>query len=160
MNISASLFASAHYLALGIGFFGVAYRGVALKEALQGLTHERARKIFLGDAFWGVAALLWIATGLMRAFGGLEKGTEFYLSNHIFWTKMLLFGVIFGIEIKPMITLIKWRGAFKKGQPPTATPEQLRQLRVINHIEMLLLVIMIFLAGLMARGFGSVPPPQ
>ena len=157
MNLSASLFASAHYLSLGLGFFGVAYRGVALKEALEGLTADRARKIFLGDAFWGVAALLWIATGLMRAFGGLEKGSEYYLSNHIFWTKMIIFGVICGIESKPMITFIKWRIAFKKGTPPAAGPEQIRQLRVINHIEMFLLVVMIFLAGFMARGFGIVP---
>jgi putative membrane protein len=159
MTISAAFFASSHYLALGLGFFGVAYRGVALKESLQGFTKDRAQKVFLGDAFWGVAALLWIATGLMRAFGGIEKGSDFYLNNHIFWTKMLLFGVICGIETKPMITFIKWRGVFKGGQTPTVTQEQIRQLRIINHIEMFLLVVMIFLAGLMARGFGSIPQP-
>jgi putative membrane protein len=156
MSVSSALFASSHYLALGLGFFGIAYRGVALKESLQGLTHERAKKIFLGDAFWGVAALLWIFTGLMRAFGDFEKGSHYYLNNHIFWGKMLVFGVIFGIETKPMLTFIKWRVAYKKGESPAASEDQIRQLRIINHIELVLLVVMIFLASLMARGFGTV----
>ena len=43
---------------------------------------------------WGVAALLWLVTGLLRAFGGLEKGTQFYLTSNLFWVKMTLFGII------------------------------------------------------------------
>lgn len=159
MSLSASLLASSHYLALGLGFFGVAYRGVALKEALQGLNQERAKKIFLGDNFWGVAALLWIATGLVRGFGGLEKGSDYYLNNHLFWGKMTLFAVVFALEIKPMFTFINWRRSIKEGKELQSTTEEIRKFRLINHIEMLLLVIMIFLAGLMARGFGAPAQP-
>jgi putative membrane protein len=35
--------------------------------------------VFTADSFWGIAALLWIVTGLWRAFGGLEKGSDYYL---------------------------------------------------------------------------------
>ena len=40
---------------------------------------------------WGIAAALWLVTGLLRAFAGLEKGTGFYLASPLFWTKMGLF---------------------------------------------------------------------
>ncbi|MBX9765751.1 MAG: DUF2214 family protein [Bdellovibrionales bacterium] len=111
MTLTSSLVASLHYLALGLGFFGIAFRGVGLKDALVGMSPEKAKRIFLADNFWGVAALLWLASGLFRAFGDIEKGSSYYLSNHFFWGKMLLFGSIGLIEVKPMVTLIKWRRA-------------------------------------------------
>jgi putative membrane protein len=65
------LFAALHLLALGIGLGAVWARG----RGLQGELDEIGlRRVFYADIWWGIAALLWIATGLVRAFGGLEKG--------------------------------------------------------------------------------------
>jgi putative membrane protein len=38
--------------------------------------------------------VLWIGTGLVRAFGGYEKGAFYYLHNHLFWAKMGLLAAI------------------------------------------------------------------
>src|SRR5918999_5242292 len=101
-----------HLIALGIGFWAVFARGQALREAARELPGTAAlRRAFHADAHWGVAAVLWLATGLWRYLGSTEKATGYYNSNHIFLTKMTLFVVIVGLEIRPMITLVRWRGA-------------------------------------------------
>jgi uncharacterized membrane protein len=44
------------------------------------------------DTWWGLAAVIWIATGLWRLVGGLEKGTDYYRHNYLFWVKDGLLG--------------------------------------------------------------------
>jgi len=79
------LLAAVHLLALGVGLGAVWARGRALKGELDAAGLRRA---FYADTWWGVAAILWIGTGLARAFGGFEKGSFYYLHNHFFWAKM------------------------------------------------------------------------
>src|SRR5918998_3820683 len=101
-----------HLIALGIGLWAVLARGQALKQAAAELARTDAlRRAFLADAHWGVAAGLWLATGLWRYLGSTEKSTSYYNSNHIFLTKMTLFVVVVALEVWPMITLIRWRAA-------------------------------------------------
>jgi uncharacterized membrane protein len=51
-----------------------------------------------------------------------------------------------------MTTFIRWRRACQRGEiPDTACA---RRLYVINHIQMGLGVLMVFVASLMARGVG------
>jgi putative membrane protein len=114
---------------------------------------ETLKLIFAADNCWGVAALLWIATGLMRAFGGLEKGSDFYLHNPLFWVKMSLFGFVVLIEILPMMTLIRWRIAIKRGTQ-LSDLKKLPLLKVINDIELGFVVLILFVASAMARGIG------
>ena len=101
---------------------------------------------------WGIAAALWLVTGLLRAFGGLEKGSQFYLASTLFWTKMALFAAVVILEIRPMTTFIRWRRALSRGQVPDTSSA--RTLYLINHAEMGLVVLMVFVASFMARGFG------
>jgi putative membrane protein len=70
-----------HLLALDIGLGAVWARGRALRSPLD---IARLQRVFSADALWGAAALLWIATGLLRAFTGLEKGSAYYLQNRAF----------------------------------------------------------------------------
>ena len=60
-------------------------RGRALQAPLD---VPALRRVFSADTWWGIAAVLWIGTGLVRAFGGYEKGAFYYLHNHLFWAKM------------------------------------------------------------------------
>lgn len=76
--------AALHLIALGIGLGALWARGRALRGPLDA---ARLKRVFYADNWWGVAALLWIATGLLRAFGGLEKGTDYYLHNTWFLVK-------------------------------------------------------------------------
>lgn len=100
------LFAAVHLLALGVGLGAVWARARALKSELD---PAGLRRVFYADTWWGVAALLWIGTGLVRAFGGLEKGGDYYLHNHLFQAKMAVLILILLLELPPLVTLIRWR---------------------------------------------------
>jgi putative membrane protein len=78
------------------------------------------------------------------------------MQNHLFLTKMALFVAILALEVMPMITLIRWRGAIGRGEAPEAVYNEgkARRIATISHIEALLVVLMIFAAVGMARGFG------
>lgn len=145
----SALVSSLHLLALAIGLPAVFLRGRALKGPLDA---EALRRLLAADNVWGLAALLWIVTGLLRAFGGLEKGTEFYLRSPLFWTKMTLFLVVLLLEIRPMVTFIRWRVQLGRGQTVDTSPA--RALYTLNHIELAIVVVMVFVASLMARGVG------
>ncbi len=154
-----ALIASIHYLALGLGLGSVFMRGRYIR-ALQGAAAvERAgtlKSLFAADNVWGLAAFLWLASGVARAFGGLEKGTAYYLGNPLFAVKMGLFLLVLALEIPPMITFIKWRLSLAKGQAPARIDEHvfLRRLYQLNSAEVLLICLIPVVASMMARGIG------
>ena len=144
---SSAIVASLHYLALAIGLPAVFLRGRALKGPLD---DAGLRRLFAADSLWGVAAALWVATGLLRAFGGLEKGSAFYLQSRLFYLKMALFLAIVALEIWPMLTFIGWRQAQRRGArvDTSRAPALFR----VSHIQLALTVVMVFVASAMARG--------
>ena len=145
MLIGAAVLSALHLLALGIGLPGIVLRARALSRGdLAGA--------LAADNAWGIAALLWLATGLLRAFGGFEKGTAFYLASPMFHLKMGLFLFAMLLELWPMITLIRWRIQQARGQTPDAS--QAEVLGIISWAEVGVIVLMPFTAALMARGFG------
>jgi len=146
--VISAVVAALHYLALALGLPAVFLRGRALKGPLDG---EGLRRLFAADNVWGLAALLWIVTGLLRAFGGLEKGTTFYVGSRLFWLKLILFGVVFALEIRPMVTLIRWRRVLGAGGTPDTSVA--RALFHLNHVELALIVVIVFVASFMARGY-------
>ena|SRR2546425_7548796 len=119
------LLAAVHLLALGVGLGAVWARGRALQAPLD---VPALRRVFYADTWWGIAAVLWIGTGLVRAFGGYEKGAG------------------------PMIALIRWRVAVARG----AVPDTLAASRFarISFVQALLVVLMVLAATAMARGYG------
>jgi len=148
--ITRWLFAAAHLLALGIGLGAIWSRARAFHGPLDAVGLRRA---FYSDTWWGIAALVWIATGLMRAFGGLEKGAGYYLHNHVFWAKMALFGMILVLEILPMLSLIRWRMLVSRGESPDTSMAP--RLATISYVETVLVILMILAATAMARGYGA-----
>ena len=143
------LLAALHLLALGVGLGAVWARGRALQAQLDvpGL-----RRVFYADAWWGIAALLWIGTGLVRAFGGFEKGSFYYLHNHVFWAKMALLVAILVLELGPMIALIRWRGAVARGA--VLDTRAASRFARISFVQGILVVLMVLAATAMARGYG------
>ena len=141
-----------HLVALGIGLGAVIVRGSALRDAPDPLAMRRA---FIFDAVWGVAALLWLSTGLWRLFGETEKTVSYYMSNHAFFAKMGFFVLILALEIWPAIVLARWRRAVIGGRG-TANIDlaKARRIATISHIEALLVLLMVFAAVAMARGYG------
>lgn len=142
--------ASIHYLALAIGFTGIFIRSLEFRALIKD-QNRSLNTLFLADNLWGIAALLWLMTGSLRAFTNIEKGMEFYLASHYFWLKMTLFGAVFLLEIKPMVTLIKWR-IRKKSSVENADLANLHQFKKINDLETLLVLLIPFVATAMANG--------
>jgi putative membrane protein len=144
------LLASLHLLGLGVGLGAVIARGLALRSRLD---RQGVQWVFLADTAWGAAALLWIVTGLWRALGGVEKPTAYYFHNHAFLTKMGLFTTLLALELWPMLTLIAWRRNVARGEMPdtSAAPRLAR----ISFLQGVLVVLMVFLATAMARGYGA-----
>jgi putative membrane protein len=116
----------------------------------RALDSDGLRQVFLADTLWGIAAVLWIATGLLRAFGGLEKGTGYYLHNPLFHAKMGLLVVILLLEIWPMAVLIRWRIQAKRGIAINTAPAA--SFARISRVQAGLIVLMVFVATALARG--------
>jgi putative membrane protein len=122
-------------------------------RALRALPEPSAfGRAFAADGVWGAAAALWIATGLARAFGGLEKGTQYYLENGAFHAKMGLLLLILLLEILPMVTLIRWRIARKKGLE--VDTHAAGRAATISYVQAALVVAMVFAASATAHGIG------
>jgi putative membrane protein len=146
----SAVVSSLHLIALAIGLPAIVLRSRALKNPLD---DAGLRLVFTADNLWGVAAALWLVTGLLRAFTGLEKGSAFYLGSALFWTKMALFISVVILEIRPMVTLIRWRRERARGRAPDTSSA--RALYVISHAQMALVILIVFVASFMARGFGA-----
>jgi len=143
------LLAAFHLLGLGVGLGAVWSRGRAFQAQLDVLG---LRRVFYAGAWWRIAAIVWIGTGLVRAFGGFEKGSFYYLHNHVFWAKMGLLAAILALEVGPMIALIRWRVAVARGSVPD-TRAATRFAR-ISFVQAVLVVLMVLAATAMARGYG------
>ena len=146
------LFAWLHLLGLGIGLGAVWARARALGGALD---PAGLRRVFYADAWWGVAAAVWIGTGLVRVIGGLEKDMDYYLQNHVFWGKMALLLAVLVLEIPLMLTFVRWRVQVGRGDTPDTTLAG-RYARV-SYVQVVLVLLMVLAATAMARGLGMTP---
>ena len=139
-----------HLLALGIGLAGVWARGRALRDSLRFPEDPRAiRRALVADAWWGIAALVWLVTGLWRLIAATEKNTSYYFDNRTFLLKMGLFLIIAGLEIWPMMTLMRWRT--KKSEP---NARDAGRIEIISYVECALVIAIVLAAVMMARGYG------
>ena len=139
--------AALHLVALALGFGACWQRANALRQAS---TTAHLGAVLRADNWYGIATLIWIVTGLWRAFGGLAKGTDYYLQSHTFWIKMALFGVIFLLELYPMTLLIKWRMALRRQKPVDMSPTPL--MARLSYAELAGILAMVVVATAMARG--------
>jgi murein DD-endopeptidase MepM/ murein hydrolase activator NlpD len=143
-----------HLLALAVGLAGVWARARALRDSLRDPEDRGAlRRAFVGDAWWGAAAGLWLITGLWRLLAGTEKSTSYYVDNRAFLLKMTLFLAIVALEVWPMMTLVRWRT--KRAAP---NPRDAGRIEVISYVQCALVVATVLAAAGMARGYGSAAP--
>ena len=144
--VISSLLSALHVLTLALGLGAVFIRGQVLGGPLDEAGWKR---LLAADSAWGAAAALWITTGLARVFFG-GKELSFYTHNGFFWTKLALFALLFALEMKPMMTFIRVRQA---RQRRSALPRfSVDALRRINAAELRLVIVVVFVAGFMARG--------
>ncbi|MHC8354750.1 DUF2214 family protein [Pseudomonas sp. LB3P81] len=140
--------AAIHLLAFALGFWAVLSRGTAFRRLATGV--GEARSVLIADNLWGISAVVLLVTGGMRAFGGYEKGTDYYLHQPLFHLKLTLFVLILLLEVAPMVTLVKWRIAQARGA--AVNSDRATLFARISHIEALLVLLMVVAATGMARG--------
>jgi len=150
MVIVNSIMATLHHIVAFSLTACLVYEFVAYRKVL---TIAEARRIQLVDLVYGIAAGLMIVFGLLRVYF-FEKGPNYYLSNHVFWTKMALFVIIGLLSIYPTIRYIKWNQTLAEGKAPEIPDAEYRNIRLLLWLEMAGLVLILFAAPLMARGIG------
>ena len=150
MDTMRVVLATFHLLALGLGLGAVYVRASSLKGPLD---IAAIRSAFAADAAWGIAAGIWISTGLWRLLAATEKSTDYYMTNRFFMWKMGLLALILVLEIRPMITLIKWRRAASKGELDLqAISTDAKRIATVSNIQAVIVVLMVAVAVSMARG--------
>lgn len=138
--LPAALLSALHLVGFAMGLYGIGLRARALGRGdLPTALHA--------DNIWGIAALILIPSGLVRAFGGLEKGADFYLHSPAFWLKMGLLALLMALELWPMVLLIRWRI-----RPARVETRLLPRLAWISRLEVGLLLLLPVAAAMMARG--------
>jgi putative membrane protein len=133
-----------HLLAFGIAA-AITAQLVLVRPGMQAPAVQLAAKY---DIALGIMSLSLVAIGFARVFFG-AKGADFYLHNHVFWTKVVLFAVIGLLSIKPTRAFLRWRKA-------QSAPEEV-EVRAIRKTLMAEIHIFAFLpiaAAAMARGYG------
>ena len=149
MNVRWTL-AALHILTLGIGLGAIWVRSRALRGPLD-LT--AIRTVLSAHIWWGVAGHVWIVTGLLRAFTGLEKGAAYYLQNHLFHAKMGMLILLIVLEVGPIIALRRWRKQLAEGTTPDTSTAP--RFATTGMVQVVLVVLMVVAATGMARGYGS-----
>jgi peptidoglycan LD-endopeptidase LytH len=140
-----------HLLALAVGLGGVWARARALDDSLRNPEDPRAiRRALVGNGWWGIAVVVWLATGLWRLFGGTEMPVSYYVESNAFAIKMALFLVVVALEIWPNTILMRWRR--RKSEPD---PRDVGRIEIISYVQCALVAGMALAAVAMARGHGD-----
>jgi putative membrane protein len=149
---ASALMAFLHHAA---AFTVVAALGVELALFKPPLTSAQARRLLITDSVFGASAGIVLVIGLLRVVY-FEKGAHYYWHDFFFLTKFGAFLVAALISIYPTGLFLSWRKALKAGDAPQITPERTRRVRLCLMLELTAIVVILFCAAFMARGFGYV----
>jgi putative membrane protein len=139
-----------HYLSM---IFIGAFLTVELILCRPGLSAAHVRLLPRLDIAYFVAAMVALATGLLRVFF-YAKGWPFYAGNPIFWVKMALYVAVAVTSIAPTMAFMRWSRVLGAGAAPLPAPGDVSRVRRLVHIELALLALIPLMAVLMARGIG------
>jgi putative membrane protein len=150
MWISA-IVAYLHYLSFMLCFGALVSEALNLKKELS---LNEAWKIVIADAVYGISATVVLVTGILRViyFG---KGTDYYLSNPVFYAKVVVFIVVGLLSLYPTISFIGWLKSLQQGQAPKLELLKLNRLIWLIRIELVGFTLIPLLAAIMARGIGT-----
>lgn len=119
------------------------------------LNTTAARSLLRMDMLYGIAALVVLVAGLVRVFY-TEKGAAYYFASGPFLVKLGLFIAVGLLSIYPTIKFVGWRKTLKEGRAPELDDSTRRKMRMLIHVELTLLVVIILMAIMMARGIWYV----
>lgn len=106
------------------------------------------------DRAYGGLALAIIVVGVGRVVFGL-KGWEYYVYNHVFWSKMAAFLMVGLLSVPPTIRIIKWRRDAGSSSGHVVPDAEIASMRRYLHSELAMFALVLVFAAMMARGFGA-----
>jgi putative membrane protein len=145
-----SIMATLHHIAAFAVAATLVYEFLAFRK---NLTVHEARRILQVDSIYGISAGLLIVVGLLRVFF-FEKGSAFYLNNTMYWIKMGLFILVGLLSIYPTVRFLKWRPILNEEKAPEISEDEFKKIRLLLHLELTGIVLILFVAPMMARGIG------
>ena len=139
-----------HYLSFMLCFGALIYERISLKPNPN---RQEAISMVVADVIYGIAGVALLVSGIYRVikFG---QGSEFYIQNPVFWSKVIVFALVGSLSLYPTITYVLWAIPLSKGTLPQVTQNLVSRLRLIINIELVGFASIPFLATLMARGVG------
>ena len=140
------ILAIAHHLAV---FTLVAIFAAEFALLRPGIEGKRLMQLSKIDGVYGAVAGVVVIVGMIRViFGG--AGWEYYVTNWVFWLKMLAFLGVGLLSIPPTLAIIRWR---KAGTTPSEA--DVSTARRFLYAEAALLILIPAVAAAMARGYGT-----
>ena len=149
-SIRSASVAYIHYLSFMLCFGALIFERISIKINPN---KSQAISMVIADVIYGIAGISLLISGIYKVikFG---QGAEFYTQNPLFWTKMVVFGVVGSLSLYPTITYILWAIPLSKGELPNVTTNLVSRLKLIINIELVGFASIPLLATLMARGVG------
>ena len=149
-SIRSASIAYIHYLSFMICFGSLVFERISIKINPN---KNEAISMVIADIIYGIAGIALLVSGIYRVikFG---QGSEFYTENPLFWTKMVVFGLVGSLSLYPTITYVLWAIPLSKGELPNVKSNLVSRLKMIINIELVGFASIPFLATLMARGVG------
>ncbi|MBN2174622.1 MAG: DUF2214 family protein [Bacteroidales bacterium] len=112
---------------------------------------QQIRTLVSVDLIYGISAIVVLTTGLLRWFV-YGKGSDYYLSNPFFHTKLTLFVIMGILSIFPTIQFLKWKKQVNAGFEMIIDEKTVQKQLMFVRVELLLVAIIPLLAVMVARG--------
>ena len=145
----ATFFIGFHYLCFALAVGALAVQSVFLRNP-QDFAKTRVLLLSRIDAVYGIAAVGSVVTGLVRVFV-LGKGASYYGTHTLFWVKMAVFACIGLLSVYPTIQFMRNRSLGLQDWALNR-PKVIARIRWMVSVEMVLYIILPFLAVQMAQG--------
>ncbi len=143
-----------HYLGFMIAFGALVIEHLTLKKDLS---LAEAWRVVIADGIYGLSATIILITGILRViyFG---KGTDYYLSSPVFYTKISIFIVISLLSLYPTFSFLTWIKDLRNKQTPNLELPQVQRLGWLIRGELAGFVIIPLFAAILARGIHLFQP--
>ena len=137
-----------HYLGFMIAFGALVIEHLTLKKDLS---LSEAWRVVIADGIYVLSATTILVTGILRViyFG---KGTDYYLSSPVFYTKISIFIVISLLSLYPTFSFLTWIKDLRNKQTPKLELPQVQRLTWLIRSELAGFVIIPLFAAILARG--------
>ena len=137
-----------HYLGFMLAFGALVVESLTLK---QDLNLQEAWRVVTADAIYGLSATMVLVTGILRVlyFG---KGTAYYLSSPVFYTKVGIFIVVSLLSLYPTFSFVSWVKGLRDSKLPNLELPQVQRLSWLIRGELVGFTLIPLFAAILARG--------